>query len=353
MTQIVTHTHKSIAFTAYDVKWVPESARFVSVGGTARGSGTIKIWELNKTDLNLVSEFEKPASFKCSSFAASSKEERHLATGDFNGKLGIWDLEKGTCTTERDAHTEIINTVDGCGGIRGVGAVEIATGSRDGKVKVWDPRQSGAVACFEPGSSGSDSKTKSDCWAVAFGNAYENWNRDIAAGYSTGELKIFDLRTLKERWSTKLANGICSVQFDRKDIAMNKMVVTTLDGKFYIFDLRTFHSTKGYSYSTEKAHDSTIWCVQHSPFNRDVFITCGGNGSVNLYKYTYPAQRSKKDSKGIPYGIVGSVTCVVSSQVAEQPIISYDWNLNFEGLACGAALDQTLKVIVVPKLHLV
>ena len=33
---------------------------------------------------------------------------------------------------------------------------------------------------------------------------------------------------------------------------MNKMIVTTLDGKFYIFDMRTFHPTKGYSHSVEK-----------------------------------------------------------------------------------------------------
>ena len=46
--------------------------------------------------------------------------------------------------------------------------------------------------------------------------------------------------------------NICSIQFDRKDIAMNKMIVTTLDGKFYIFDMRTFHPTRGYSHSVKK-----------------------------------------------------------------------------------------------------
>jgi hypothetical protein len=33
-----------------------------------------------------------------------------------------------------------------------------------------------------------------------------------------------------------------------------------------------------------------VWCVKHLPQNRDVFATGGGNGSVNLYKYCYPAQ---------------------------------------------------------------
>jgi len=117
-------------------------------------------------------------------------------------------------------------------------------------------------------------------------------------------------------------------------------------------DMRTFHPSRGYSFMTEKAHESTVWCAQHSPFNRDVFITTGGNGGINLYKYSYPAQRSNKDDKGVPYGVMGTVVSLTSAQVAEQPIISFDWHLDKEGLACGASLDQTIKVFVAPKLHL-
>ena len=47
------------------------------------------------------------------------------------------------------------------------GAPELVTGSRDGLVKVWDPRQKGdPVATMEPG----EGEAKRDCWAVAFGN---------------------------------------------------------------------------------------------------------------------------------------------------------------------------------------
>ncbi len=38
-----------------------------------------------------------------------------------------------------------------------------------------------------------------------------------------------------------------------------------------------------------------VWVCRHLPQNRDIFMTGGGNGSVNLYKYSYPAQRVKKD----------------------------------------------------------
>ena len=64
-------------------------------------------------------------------------------------------------------HSEIINSIDGCGGLGiGGGAPELVTGSRDGSVKVWDTRQKdAAVATMEP----AEGETRRDCWTVAFG----------------------------------------------------------------------------------------------------------------------------------------------------------------------------------------
>ena len=42
-----------------------------------------------------------------------------------------------------------------------------------------------------------------------------------------------------QKWETNLKNGICHLEFDRKDIMMNKIVATTLESKFHVFDLRT------------------------------------------------------------------------------------------------------------------
>ena len=49
---------------------------------------------------------------------------------------------------------------------------------------------------------------------------------------------------------------VCYLEFDRKDIPMNKMVVTSLESKFSIFDLRTQHPTKGFAMLNEKVQDS-------------------------------------------------------------------------------------------------
>lgn len=66
---------------------------------------------------------------------------------------------------------------------------------------------------------------------------------------------------------------------------MNKMAVSTLESSFNVFDLRTQHPKSGFAQVVEKTRDnSTVWCVKHSPQNRDLFVTSGGNGALNLYK---------------------------------------------------------------------
>ncbi len=55
------------------------------------------------------------------------------------------------------------------------------------------------------------------------------------------------------------------MEFDRKDIPMNKMVVTSLESKFTVFDLRTQHPTKGFASLTEKV-ESAIFVPTESHF---------------------------------------------------------------------------------------
>lgn len=41
-----------------------------------------------------------------------------------------------------------------------------------------------------------------------------------------------------------------------------------------------------------------------------------------------------------------------SQVLASQPIVSFDWSPDKEGLAVAACLDQTVRVFIVTKLHL-
>uniref|UniRef100_A0A672LT98 Dynein axonemal assembly factor 10 n=1 Tax=Sinocyclocheilus grahami TaxID=75366 RepID=A0A672LT98_SINGR len=148
-------------------------------------------------------------------------------------------------------------------------------------IKVWDSRQKDTpVVNMEP----VEGETKRDCWTVAFGHAFNDQDRCVCAGYDNGDIKLFDLRNMALRWETNIKNGVCSVEFDRKDINMNKLVATSLEGKFHVFDMRTQHPTKGFASVSEKAHKSTIWQVRHLPQNRDIFMTAGGAGNLHLWK---------------------------------------------------------------------
>lgn len=216
-------------------------------------------------------------------------------------------------------------------------------------MKVWDPRQKDRpVVTIEP----KDGEQKRDCWCVAFGNAHSCEDRMLCTGFDNGDVKMFDLRTMSITWETNLKDGVCSLEFDRKDIMMNKLIATTLESKFYVYDLRTFHSEKGFARLVDKGHKSTVWCGKHLPQNREIFTTTGGNGSVMLWKYSYPAARSKQLDDGSTVGIIGEVKPLQNATITSQPITSFDWSPDKTGLSVCSALDQTIRIVIVTKLNL-
>ena len=172
------------------------------------------------------------------------------------------------------------------------------------------------------------------------------------AGFDNGELKLFDLRTNAVLWETAVEYGICSVQFDRKDIEMNKLVVTTLAGNALVYDMRTFNEKSGYAYSKIKCHDSTVWKAGHLPQDRDIWMTSGGNGSLELWQYKYPSKRQKHLKNGKIEGVMGESKKVTEATISEQPITGIDWSIDKKGLGACVGLDQKLSVFIVTKLNL-
>jgi hypothetical protein len=62
------------------------------------------------------------------------------------------------------------------------------------------------------------------------------------------------------RWETNVKNGVCGVLFDRKDIPMNKFMVTCLESVFHVFDARTQNPTKvGSSPSSRCQQSQLLW----------------------------------------------------------------------------------------------
>ncbi|KAF4521881.1 hypothetical protein B566_EDAN008401 [Ephemera danica] len=349
--QIVCLIEKSLNLSVFDCKWIPCSAKFVVLGCHTRGSGSLQIYELNGTDVTLIKETEKPKGFKCGTFGASSLRERRIATGDFEGTLAIWDLENTTLPIYSvRAHKELINCIAGVGGQSiGCGAPELATCSRDGIVKIWDPRQREVpVAVMKP----KDGETVRDCWTVAFGHSRNDKDRAVCSGYDNGDLKLFDLRNMQLRWEKNLQNGVCSVEFDRPDIYRNKLVATTLESAIHVFDLRE-HNRETFDFPslTEKAHDSTVWQVRHLPQNREIFVTCGGAGSLCLWNYLYPEKRVRKNDKGVKEGVIGSLVQLHKANLSTQPISGFDWSPDKLGLAVCTSFDQTVRVLIATRLN--
>ena len=81
--QLIEHVNKPINFTPYDTRWVPCSARFAAMGIMPNGKGALHIYQLSKGGLETVLEAQTESGIKCGTFAASSIEDRHLATGSF------------------------------------------------------------------------------------------------------------------------------------------------------------------------------------------------------------------------------------------------------------------------------
>lgn len=189
-----------------------------------------------------------------------------------------------------DAHApHIVNAIDGCAG---PGPREIATGGRDGVVRVWDVRQKDKpVALLEPAvASGDrdrtsrDDQPRPDCWTVAFGDAHNALDRCVVAGFDNGDLRLFDLRTLSERWATRMPRGVCCARFDATASPMNRLLVTMLEGRIAVFDMLAQHPTAGYAFATAQAtHGGTVWTGAIMPHNNRIIATGSGSGSLDLW----------------------------------------------------------------------
>ncbi len=79
-------------------------------------------------------------------------------------------------------------------------------------------------------------------------------------------------------------------------------------------------------------------------------MTGGGNGGLNLYHYQYPSKRYKVHPDGHQMGVLGKVNLLNSRVISTQPIASFDWSPDKDGLCVLSCLDQTLRVYIVTRL---
>ena len=349
--QIIEHISKPLNYTPFDVKWIPCSAKIVVTGQTPRAKGIIQIYQMNKGKLEIVSEFQKEYGFKCSTFGASSLSSRDLAVGDFEGNLIIYDLVKGTPNYEiKKAHKSIIYSIDAVGNNITYGTEEVVTGGKDGSVKIWDLRSDKPAILLEP--KGIED-TSLECWSVAFGGCFNRDERNLGIGYDNGDIKIYDLRMDKLLYGENFKYGICSLEFDKKNIPINKMIATTLDSKIYLFDVKNLEKRNNSNCDKliDEINNTTIWGTKFVPQRRDIFVSLGGNGSLNIYKFHNSDFNC--DEIGSSNKENRKLKLINSHKISTQPIIGFDWHSIKFGLSCLVAFDRTVKICTINKLNLI
>ena len=319
---------KSLNYIPFDIHWLPYSTKLVSIGESFDSKGILQIYNLNLGKLSIESEYIQNYPSKCCTFGISSFSSRDLALGDFDGNLSVIDLEKGEFNYEiKKAHKGIIQSIDGLGIKNNQGPPEIVTGGKDGLVKLWDLRSDKPCILLEPKDI---KKNFPECWTVRFCDC--GFNKKVGIGYDNGDIKIYDLRMDKIFFGENLKKGVCNIEFDKKNIPINKMIVTTLDSKFYLYDFTNYFQNQKKLYDVV---NTTIWGAKFLPQKRDMFVSLGGDGNLNLYKY---------DKKDFLNNSNDKLNMLSSNYICSRPIIGFDWHLIKNGLACLVSLDNSIKI---------
>lgn len=86
---IFTHISHNENFSIFEAKWIPATAKCVAIGGNAKSTGCIKVFELNGNRLDVLHEVKKKNSLRCASFGLSRTRQSYMSTGDFKGSLQV------------------------------------------------------------------------------------------------------------------------------------------------------------------------------------------------------------------------------------------------------------------------
>ena len=337
--QMIVYQEADCEATVHSVAWVPSSPRLVAAGTTLQNTGYIQVYSLAR-QLSKVQTLQREFGVSAVTFRGSSLQDRRLAVGDSGGRVYSLDLEEGREVWGLRGH-EVVNCIDGAGG-RGEGPAELVSGGREGNVKVWDTRLANKpVVNMEPETG------RRECWAVTAGNCHGEEERMVGAGYDNGDVKVWDLRTLSLYWETNVGNGVCGLEWDRRDIRVNKLAAVTLEGGLHVWDCSVLSKEGGMAETKAKVGACTVWTGRHSPHNRELFVSGAGAGTLSLHQYEYPEKR-QKDGKGVP----GKLALLQAHQISEQPVNCVDWSPDKLGLLAASSFDQRIRVVFVTKLNL-
>ncbi|KAJ3428771.1 wd repeat-containing protein [Anaeramoeba flamelloides] len=290
------YAEKSMPITAYDIKWLGDSGKFVLLGMGISGQGSFTVNEVVKgKKIRIIKTYQQSASIKCGSIGMSEISSRKLAVGDFSGNFGIWDLDEGRRTPimrVQGAHTTMINSISCAGGgdeYSGYGSPEVCTGGHDGAVKLWDVRQK-QKPIFQYAAS---SQTSDDCWSVALGSAHDNTNRLLASGHESGAIHLWDLRNTSVPLIDETTNqGVCSLSFDEVSKPAKSLLATCVNSTIAVLQIKDSELVKKDVSQSVGESWLTIWHGEWTQYtnaknqnnNKSTFALSDSDGVVHLVK---------------------------------------------------------------------
>ena len=218
----------------------------------------------------------------------------------------------------------------------------MVTGSRDGLLKMWDRRN------MKRSTTTMEGDERRDCWAVSSLESGEF----VAAGYSNGDIRVFDIKAGKVYWETSLPMGVTSLQFTgSKGEKLDMLVASTLGGGVAAWDMQTMHKVQGFTRTDHKLEKSTVWTALSGPQDPGLVLATLGSGAVQLLRFLQPGHRVMIGVDGANVGTPGDFVQLCSKQVTDKPVTSSDWSRDKAGLVVTSSFDQNIRVLIVTGLN--
>ena len=137
--------------------------------------------------------------------------------------LALWDAEIGERIKKLKGHTSFVNSCSPCRR----GPLLLASGSDDGTVRVWDPRQRGAAKSYN---------STYQVTAVAFGDGGDQ----VFAGGIDNQVHVWDLR--RDALLYKLSGHTDSITGASLSPDGGRLLTNSMDNTLRVWDVRPFVS---------------------------------------------------------------------------------------------------------------
>ena len=223
----------------------------------------------------------------------------------------MWDVDYLEAPVQEitGAHSDLIHCVTGSAGF-------LVSGGREGMVKVWDRRDLRRSVLSMQGEGG-----RPEVWTVEAGSDCDS----LCAGYSNGDVRIFDCKAGRVRWQSSLAKGVTSLNL----LSGDRLLGGSVTGSVVVWDLISDGRIE------TKLESSTVWSAVASPDDESVVVSTLGSGALHLLSLT-------------PLGDVTKLTSVQSSM---KPLTTWAWAPDKPGLGLVTGFDQNIRVVIVTKIE--